>query len=107
MESQTLRTIQQNIAASSVRPLFADGIVVAHTIKSTKEKGNKKPEKEAHVHLVFLDMTSQKPMDKVVISRITARELHRALGDSLDKLEKELKSNKVEKAEKVETDYIR
>lgn len=106
MESQTVRNIQHNVANSPVRPLYADEIVVAHTIKAGKGKG-KKVQKEGHLHLVFIDMTTQKPVDKVVISPITARGLYNALGESLNKLEKELKSNKIEKSKKVETDYIR
>ncbi len=102
-----IRNIQQNISSASLRPVYADEIVIAHTIKSNKEKDKKKVDKEAHLHLVFVDMVTQRPVDKVVISHITAKGLYTALGDTLSKLDKELKNNKVEKAEKIETDYIR
>jgi len=106
MENQTLRNIQQNLANTALRPVFADEIVVAHTIKGGKTtKG--KPMKEAHLHLVFIDMTTQKPVDKIVLSPITAMGLYNALGESLAKIEKEIKNKKTEKAKKVETDYIR
>jgi len=106
MDNQSLRNIQQNIANSPVRPLYADEVVVAHTIKAgKKDKG--KVVKEGHLYLVFIDMTSHKPVDKIVISPITAMGLYKALGESIVKIEKELKSNKVEKTKKAETDYIR
>jgi len=107
MENQAIKNIQHNITTTPLRPVYADEIVVAHTIKSSRTKEKKKVDKEAHVHLVFVDMTTQKPVDKVVISYITAKGLYKALGDSLVRLDKELRSNKVEKEEKVETDYIR
>jgi len=107
MENQAIKNIQHNITTTPLRPVYADEIVVAHTIKSSRTKEKKKVDKEAHVHLVFVDMTTQKPVDKVVISHITAKGLYKALGDSLVRLDKELRSNKVEKEEKVETDYIR
>ena len=106
MENQTVRNIQQNLANSPVRPIYADEIVVAQTVKTGKdEKG--KVIKEGHVQLVFIDMTTQRPVDKVILSRLTAKGLYKALGDSIVKLEKELKSKKIEKNKKVETDYIR
>lgn len=106
MDNQTLRNIQQNMANSPLRPIYADEIVVAHTIKSGKDKDGQ-GKKEAHLHLVFVDMTTQRPVDKVVISTITARGLHKALGDSLDKLDEEIKKGKIEKEKRTETDYIR
>ncbi len=106
MDNQAIRNIQQNIAATNVRPLYADEIVVAHTIKAGKNaKG--KVMKEGHLHLVFIDMTTQKPVSKIVVSPITAMGLQKALGDSVVKIEKELKSKKFEKSKKVDTDYIR
>ncbi len=106
MDSQTLRNIQQNLATTNIRPVYADEVLVAHTIKAGKNaKG--KVSKEAHLHLVFIDMTTQKPVDKVVLSPITAMGLHKALGDSLVKIDKELRSKRVEKGKKVDTDYIR
>ena len=110
MENQMLRTIQQNITNSFVRPTYADEAVVAHTVKAGKdEKG--KIVKEAHLQLVFLDMTTQKPTDKIVISPLTALGLQKALAESLSKINKELKSKrKIEKEKpkkpEIET-YIR
>lgn len=107
MENQTLRNIQQNMANSPVRALYADEAVVAHTIKSGKNKAGKTT-KEAHLQLVFIDMTTQRPVDKIVISPITAMGLYNAIGESLVKIEKELKSKKVEKTKKEsKPDYIR
>jgi predicted RNA-binding protein with PIN domain len=106
MDNQTLRNIQQNLTAVNVRPVYADEAVVAHTIKSGKDQKGKIT-KEAHIHLVFIDMTTQKPVDKVVISPITARGLYNALADSLSKVEKELKSKKVDKQKTETADYIR
>ena len=106
MDNQTLGNIQQNLATTPIKGLYADEIVVAHTIKAGKNKDGRVM-KEGHLHIVFIDMTTQRPIDKVVISPITAMGLYRALGETLVKVEKELKSKKIEKSKKVETDYIR
>jgi hypothetical protein len=106
MDQQTLRNIQQNLANSPVRPIYADEVVVAHTIKAGKDKADKVT-KEASLQLVFVDMTTQKPVDKVVITPITAMGLYKALGESIVKIEKEMKSKSMQRAKKVETDYIR
>lgn len=107
MESQTIKNIQHNLTTTSIRPLYADEIVVAHTIKTGRDhKG--KAVKEGHVHLVFIDMTTQRPIEKIVISPITGKGLAKALTDSISKLEEELKNKKKEKVEKVKkpaTDY--
>jgi predicted RNA-binding protein with PIN domain len=106
MESQTVRNIQQNLANSPLRPIYADEIVVAQTVKAGKDTDGKTV-KEGHIQVVFIDMTTQKPVNKVILSRLTAKGLHKALGESIQKLDKELKSKKIEKSKKVETDYIR
>jgi len=106
MENQTLRNIQQNLATTNIRPIYADEVVVAHTIKAGKS-ANGKVAKEAHLHLVFIDMTTQRPVNKIVLSPITAMGLHKALGDSISRIDKELKGKKVEKGKKADTDYIR
>lgn len=106
MESQTLKNIQHNITTSPVRPIYADDIVVAHTIKMGKDpKG--KTIKEAHLQLFFMDMTTQKPIEKIIISPITAIGLEKALAESNTRLAEELKKKKIEKPTKVEIDYIR
>jgi hypothetical protein len=107
MDNQSLRNIQQNIATTPVKTLYADEIVVAHTIKAGKDKKGKVM-KEGHLHLVFIDMTTQRPIDKIAISPITAMGLHKALGDTLLKIDKELKNKKLDKRKKTDTsDYIR
>jgi len=98
MENQVIKNIQHNLATSFVRPLYADEIVVAHTIKTGKDD-NGKIIKEGHLHLVFIDMTTQRPIEKVVISPVTAKGLIKALEDSVEKLDVELKSRKVSKKE--------
>jgi hypothetical protein len=112
MENPAIKNIQHNLTTTFVRPLYADEIVVAHTIKTGKdEKG--KITREGHIHLVFIDMTTQKPIEKIVISPITAKGLVKALDDSVKKLAEEVKKKKVEKSEKLEKrekrdyDYIR
>jgi hypothetical protein len=107
MENLALKNIQQNIAATSVKPVYADEVVVAHTVKAGMDQA-KKISKEGHIHLVFIDMTTQKPVDKVVISPITARGLVKALAESLVKIDKELKSKKLSSKPTEETSpYIR
>ena len=107
MENNTIRNIQQNLATSTARPIYSDEIVVAHTIKSGKDdKG--KIMKEGHLQIVFIDMTTQKPVEKVVLSPITAKGLLKALSESLTKMDKEMKKKTVTVAKKSEsTDYIR
>lgn len=107
MDNQTLRNIQQNIGNTPVKALFSDEVVVAHTVKAGKDK-NGKVTKEGHLHLLFIDMTTQKPVNKVVISPITAKGLHNALGETLKKLEAELKKKQIKKSKEADTsDYIR
>jgi len=107
MENQMLSNIQQNIMSSALRPAYADEAVVMHTIKTSKNSEGKIV-KEGHMHIIFVDMTTQKPIDKVVVSPITAAGLVKALSESLVKLDAELKNKKIEKArKKVEIDYIR
>lgn len=107
MENLALKNIQQNIAASSIRPVYADEVVVAHTVKAGTDQ-TKKVSKEGHIHLVFIDMTTQKPVDKVVLSPITARGLLKALTESLVKIDRELKSKKLSAKPREETSpYIR
>jgi hypothetical protein len=105
MENQTIKNIQHNLANSPVRPLYADEIVVVHTLKTGKDdKG--KVMKEGHVHLVFIDMTTQRPIEKIVISPITAKGLANALNETMKKLDVDLKNKKVEKPKKVaDSDY--
>lgn len=108
MDNQVLKNIQQNLVQSNIKPEYADEIMVAHTVKAGKdEKG--KIRKEGHMHLIFLDMTTQKPVSKVVISPITARGLVKALSESVQKLEKELNAKGLPKKahEATSTDYIR
>jgi len=99
MDQQAVRAIQQNLASTPLRPLYADEIVIAHTVKAGKNKDGKIT-KEGHLQIVFI-------VEKIVISPLTARGLYSALGESLQKIEKDLKSKKVESSKKVETDYIR
>ncbi len=107
MDNQTLRNIKQNLAITPIKPIYADEVVVAHTVKAKKDdKG--RIAKEGHLHLVFLDMTTQKPIEKIIISPITALGLYKALGESIEKIEKELKSRKMAREKTSEsTDYIR
>ena len=108
MDNQVLKNIQQNIVQSNVRPEYADEIIVTHTVKAGKDNKDKVV-KEGHIHLIFLDMTTQKPVSKIVISPITARGLTKALSESTQKLDKELKAKGLPKKahEATSTDYIR
>lgn len=102
-----MKNIQQNIVQSDIKPLYSDEIIVAHTVKAGKDEKNK-IKKEGHLHLIFLDMTTQKPISKVVISPITAKGLTKALTESVQKLDKELKTKELPKrAQETATDYIR
>lgn len=81
----------------SVKPLFADDVVVAHTIKQHKDSKGK-ISKEGYVSLVFVDAMSQRAISRVTLSKTTARVLADVLKRDVENLEKELKSKKPMKA---------
>ncbi|MBI4441685.1 hypothetical protein HY639_05945 [Candidatus Woesearchaeota archaeon] len=93
MLQEEQQKIHANLTTSDLKPVFADDVLVGQTIKQNKLPDGKM-EKEGVITFFFLDMMTQKPIAKVVISRLTAQNLHNLLGDTLQKMIEELKSEK-------------
>ncbi len=92
-----------------VIPIFADHVLVANIIKAHAEDGKKKKgkvSKEGYVTLIFIDTLTHQAVSRVVVSKQTAEALEKALGESLEKFDKELKSKEVKSKTKVETTNI-
>ena len=87
----------------NVNPLFADEVMVGIGVKATKR--NERIEKEGYVRLGFIDMAKKEVFAEVILSRITAKALVEILKKNLEKLEKELKSEKVPKIETKESEF--
>lgn len=86
----------------TVKPIFADEIIVAVNIKQEKKKG--KLTKEGHLSLIFLDMFTKRAVSRIVISSNTAKALDNVLKINIERLEKELKSKtELKQPVKVET----
>ena|SRR3989338_7391968 len=93
MSMEEQQRIHQNLVNTELVPIFADDVLIGQTIKQNKDKdGNL--EKEGTISFFFFDMMTQKPVSKVVISRLTAQNLHKLLGDTIEKMNIEIKSNK-------------
>jgi len=95
---------QIRIDASKAIPIFADEAMVITRIKTKKEdeKSKKTISKEGHLELLFLDQLSNPPrvISRVVLSKTTGENLHKVLGNNLEKLGIELKSKKMPKQQK-------
>lgn len=96
-------------------PIFSDNVIVANLIKthdSEKKGKGKKLQKEGYVTLIFVDTLSHSAVARIVVSKQTADALLKALDESLEKFDKELRSkekkNKIETtvAEKRKTQYL-
>jgi hypothetical protein len=85
-----LKKVQENVAKSDIKPLFADEALVMGTIKASRTKEGIK--KEANIRIAFIDMSNLKPIAKIVLSFTTAKGLVNALKSQIVKIEKELKS---------------
>ncbi len=94
-------------------PIFSDNVIVANIIKTHDSgKKGKKVQKEGHVTLIFVDTLSHSAVARIVVSKQTADALLKALGESLEKFDREIRSkekkNKIETtvAEKRKTQYL-
>lgn len=97
-----MKKLQESLMKSDLNPLFADEVVVVTPVRATKEKNQVK--KEGHVVLVFMDMLSQKPVSKIVLSKTTAHSFSKILVNVLAKLEKDLKNKQMPGPEPIKTD---
>jgi hypothetical protein len=95
-----LKKVQENIAKSDLKPLFADEALVMGSVKASRTKEGIK--KEANIRIVFIDMTNLKPIAKIVLSFTTAQGLVNALNSQIEKISQELKSKEVKKEVKTE-----
>jgi hypothetical protein len=93
----------------SVKPLFADEVAIACSIKQEKnEKGE--ISKEGFVSLVFLDMVTKSTVSRVTLSKTTAKALSKILRTNVEALEKKILSKTDDTKIKIEgtdsKDYI-
>ena len=97
----------------TIKPLFADKVMVATLLQSSKEKDeNGKIRKEGHVRIGFIDGMTNRVITDVVIGLMTAKDLTKILDDNIKKLDEELKSGEPPKMPKITTttetpEYIR
>ena len=96
-----LKKVQENLAKSDIKQLFADEALVMGTVKVGKTASGK-VRKEGNIRIAFVDMTSAQPVAKVVVSVSTARGLVNALNEQLKRLEKDLESKELPKKPKKE-----
>jgi len=87
------REVQIRGIPAMVKPLFADEVMLAVTLKASKEKDEKgRIKKEGHVRLGFIDAMKGQMIAEVVLSSMTAKALLKILDENLEKLDKELES---------------
>ena len=87
--------------------------MVATTIQSSKKKDETgKIRKEGHIRIGFIDRMKNQIITEVIISSMTAKDLTKILGETIKKLDEELKSGEPPKMPTVTTtteapEYIR
>lgn len=80
---------QGNINFVDTKPIFADEVALVVKVKATKNaKGD--VEKEGQIEFVFIDGMKRQAIGEFVISKITAKALHKAMDESITNLEKQL-----------------
>ncbi len=89
--------IRENIALSSEKPLFADEVMVLRTVK--QPPAGSKGEREGYLSFVFVDMTNQKPISKIVVSPSTAKAFAGIIVKELEALRQDLKGKGKKKVE--------
>ena len=89
------------INLTKVKPLFAHDVAISASFKARKT--GEEIEKEANIELVFLDVKAKQAIARITLPLITVKDLPRLLNDTLEKIDKELKSKEMPKAKKIET----
>ena len=87
MENNNQQAI--NIADGNTIPIFVDDVLVGTILKGNKGK-NGKIVKEGYLTLVGIDLVSQKPVSRIVLSKINAETVATRITDSIKKLDEEL-----------------
>jgi len=90
-----------DIDLTKVKPLFAHDVAVSANFRARKIEGN--IEKEANIELIFLDVKAKQAIARIILPLITMKNLPALLNDTLEKIDKELKSKEMPKAKKIET----
>jgi|GEM_PF-4316264 hypothetical protein len=86
--------INEIISKSEAPPIFAEEAGVLVRLKASQDE-KKNVRKEGLVSIIFIDTVRQKVLGEFVINQITAAALQHILGDTLKKLEEELRSSKL------------
>lgn len=102
-----LKKVQENIAKSDIKQVYADEALVMGAVKARKGDDGK-IKKEGNIRIAFIDMTTSQPVAKIVLSISTAKGLVNALAEQLKKLEEDLESKEVPRkpSEKPSLTYI-
>jgi hypothetical protein len=84
--------IHESIITDGVKPVFADGFMIAFRIKAKNEKPTEMNFESADVtsgllELIFIDESQQQALSRVVLTRETAEEVSKGLIESLKKLD--------------------
>ena len=88
----------------TVKPLFADRVIVVTLLQSSKKKDETgKIRKEGHIKICFVDAMKNQIITEVVTSLMTAKDLTKILDDNIKKLDEELKSGEPPKMPKITT----
>jgi hypothetical protein len=95
-----VKRVQENIARSDLKPLFADEAFVMGAMKVRKDESGKM-KKEGIMRIVFVDMTNMQPIAAVALALSTARGLANALSSQLKKIEEDMASKELPKKPKV------
>ena len=98
-----IKKVQENIIKSDLKQLYADEALVMGTVKARKTREGKVM-KEGQIRIAFIDMTTLKPISKIVISVSTAIGLINALQAQVKRIEADIKSEKI--PEKVKKEPI-
>ncbi len=97
---------QVNIDLKRTVPIFSDTVLVANVIKNKpEEEKNKKKNKqnpEGFITLIFVDSVAQQAVSRIVMPKITAENLVKALNTNLENFGKDIKLDNKDKEKKAE-----
>lgn len=91
-----IKKVQENLARSEEKLLFADEAIVMGAVKAYKHEG--KIRREGSIRIIFVDMTTLQPVAKIAVSPSTANGLVKALSTQLERMKKELEREEAEPA---------